>query len=27
MKLADAPKAIDLFRSKAEGVLKIAITP
>jgi threonine dehydrogenase-like Zn-dependent dehydrogenase len=27
MKLADSPKAIDLFRSKAEGVLKIAITP
>ncbi len=27
MKLADAPKAYDLFRSKAEGVLKIAITP
>ena len=27
MKLADAPKAFELFRSKAEGVLKIAITP
>jgi len=27
MKLADMPKAYDLFRSKAEGVLKIAITP
>ncbi len=27
MKLADAPKAYELFRSKAEGVLKIAITP
>ncbi len=27
MKLADAPKAYDLFRSKADGVLKIAITP
>jgi threonine dehydrogenase-like Zn-dependent dehydrogenase len=27
MKLADAPAAYDLFRSKAEGVLKIAITP
>jgi threonine dehydrogenase-like Zn-dependent dehydrogenase len=27
MKLADAPKAFDLFRSKTEGVLKIAITP
>jgi threonine dehydrogenase-like Zn-dependent dehydrogenase len=27
MKLADLPKAYDLFRSKAEGVLKIAITP
>lgn len=27
MKLADAPKAYDLFRSRAEGVLKIAITP
>jgi threonine dehydrogenase-like Zn-dependent dehydrogenase len=27
MKLADCPKAYDLFRSKAEGVLKIAITP
>ncbi len=27
MKLDDAPKAYDLFRSKAEGVLKIAITP
>jgi len=27
MKLADIPKAYDLFRSKAEGVLKIAITP
>jgi alcohol dehydrogenase len=27
MKLADSPKACDLFRSKAEGVLKIAITP
>ena len=27
MKLADSPKAFDLFRSKAEGVLKIAITP
>ena len=27
MKLADTPKAYDLFRSKQEGVLKIAITP
>ena len=27
MKLADSPKAFELFRSKAEGVLKIAITP
>ncbi len=27
MKLAGCPKAYDLFRSKAEGVLKIAITP
>ena len=27
MKLADTPKAYDLFRSKEEGVLKIAITP
>lgn len=27
MKLADAPKAYELFRSKAEGVLKIAVTP
>jgi threonine dehydrogenase-like Zn-dependent dehydrogenase len=27
MKLDDMPKAYDLFRSKAEGVLKIAITP
>jgi threonine dehydrogenase-like Zn-dependent dehydrogenase len=27
MKLADMPKAYDLFRSKAEGVLKIAVTP
>jgi len=27
LKLADAPKAYDLFRSKTEGVLKIAITP
>ncbi len=27
MKLADAPKAFDLFRAKTEGVLKIAITP
>jgi threonine dehydrogenase-like Zn-dependent dehydrogenase len=27
MKLADAPKAYDLFRAKTEGVLKIAITP
>ncbi len=27
MKLADTPKAYDLFRSKTEGVLKIAITP
>ncbi|HLB26536.1 MAG TPA: zinc-binding dehydrogenase [Dehalococcoidia bacterium] len=27
LKLADAPKAFDLFRSKTEGVLKIAITP
>lgn len=27
MKLTEAPKAYDLFRSKAEGVLKIAITP
>ncbi len=27
LKLADAPKAYELFRSKTEGVLKIAITP
>ncbi len=27
MKLADTPKAYELFRSKTEGVLKIAITP
>ena len=27
MKLADTPKAFDLFRSKTDGVLKIAITP
>jgi alcohol dehydrogenase len=27
MKLADSAKAYELFRSKAEGVLKIAITP
>ena len=27
MKLADTPKAYELFRSKQEGVLKIAITP
>ena len=27
MKLTDTPKAYDLFRSKQEGVLKIAITP
>jgi alcohol dehydrogenase len=27
MKLADSPKAFELFLSKAEGVLKIAITP
>jgi threonine dehydrogenase-like Zn-dependent dehydrogenase len=27
MKLADTAKAYDLFRSKTEGVLKIAITP
>ncbi|MDP2675048.1 MAG: zinc-binding dehydrogenase [Dehalococcoidia bacterium] len=27
MKLADTAKAFDLFRSKTEGVLKIAITP
>jgi threonine dehydrogenase-like Zn-dependent dehydrogenase len=27
MKLADTPKAYELFRSKKEGVLKIAITP
>ena len=27
MKLADMPKAYDLFRAKTEGVLKIAITP
>ena len=27
IKLADAPKAYELFRSKTEGVLKIAITP
>jgi len=27
LKLADMPKAYDLFRSKTEGVLKIAITP
>jgi threonine dehydrogenase-like Zn-dependent dehydrogenase len=27
MKLSDTPKAYDLFRSKQEGVLKIAITP
>lgn len=27
MKLADTPKAYDLFRAKTDGVLKIAITP
>jgi threonine dehydrogenase-like Zn-dependent dehydrogenase len=27
MKLADCPKAYELFRSKADGVLKIAVTP
>jgi threonine dehydrogenase-like Zn-dependent dehydrogenase len=27
LKLADMPKAYDLFRSKTEGVLKIAVTP
>jgi threonine dehydrogenase-like Zn-dependent dehydrogenase len=27
MTLDEAPKAYDLFRSKTEGVLKIAITP
>jgi threonine dehydrogenase-like Zn-dependent dehydrogenase len=27
MKLADAPRAYDLFRDKTEGVLKIAIAP
>jgi threonine dehydrogenase-like Zn-dependent dehydrogenase len=27
MKLADSPKAYDLFRAKTDGVLKIAITP
>lgn len=27
MKLADMPKAYDLFRAKTDGVLKIAITP
>ncbi len=27
MKLAETPKAIDLFRAKTDGVLKIAITP
>ena len=27
MTLDETPKAYDLFRSKAEGVLKIAITP
>jgi threonine dehydrogenase-like Zn-dependent dehydrogenase len=27
MKLSDTPRAYDLFRSKQEGVLKIAITP
>jgi threonine dehydrogenase-like Zn-dependent dehydrogenase len=27
MKLDDMPRAYDLFRSKAEGVLKIAVTP
>jgi threonine dehydrogenase-like Zn-dependent dehydrogenase len=27
LKLADMAKAYDLFRSKTEGVLKIAITP
>jgi threonine dehydrogenase-like Zn-dependent dehydrogenase len=27
MKLADMPKAYDLFRSKTQGVMKIAITP
>ena len=27
MKLSEAPKAYDLFRSKTEGVLKIAMTP
>jgi threonine dehydrogenase-like Zn-dependent dehydrogenase len=27
MKLEELPKAYDLFRSKTEGVLKIAVTP
>jgi alcohol dehydrogenase len=27
MKLGELPKAYDLFRSKTEGVLKIAVTP
>ncbi len=27
MKLSESPAAYDLFRSKAEGVLKIALTP
>jgi Threonine dehydrogenase and related Zn-dependent dehydrogenases len=27
MKLDELPKAYDLFRSKTEGVLKIAVTP
>jgi len=27
LKLADMPKAYDLFRSKTEGVLKVAVTP
>jgi len=27
MKLSQAPEAYDLFRSKRDGVLKIALTP
>ena len=27
MKLSDTPAAYDLFRSRADGVLKIALTP
>ncbi len=27
MKLRDSPRAYELFRSKADGILKVAITP